>query len=42
MPSGVYFYRLSIVPSAQNVISTGSQAGQVGEILETRKMVLMK
>jgi hypothetical protein len=42
MPSGVYFYRLSVVPSAQNLVTTDSQNGQVDEILETRKMVLMK
>ena len=35
MPSGVYIYRLSVVP-------TDSHNGQVDEILETRKMVLLK
>jgi hypothetical protein len=42
VPSGVYFYRLSVVPVARNLVSTDSQNGQVDEILETRKMVLIK
>jgi hypothetical protein len=42
VPSGVYFYRLSAVPSAHNFNSTDSQKGQFDEILETKKMVLMK
>ena len=42
VPSGVYFYRLSVVPSARNLVSTDNQTGQVDELLETRKMVLMK
>jgi hypothetical protein len=42
VPSGVYFYRLSVVPSARNLGTTDTQTGQVEELLETRKMVLMK
>jgi aminopeptidase N len=42
VPSGVYFYRLSVEPSVRTTISTSNQIGHLDEILETRKMVLMK
>jgi hypothetical protein len=42
-PSGVYFYRLSAVPSVQrDLVPTEGQNGQAGGILQTRKMLLLK
>jgi hypothetical protein len=43
LPSGVYFYRLSAVPSAQrDLVPTNGWNGQAGTYSETRKLVLVK
>jgi hypothetical protein len=41
--SGVYFYRLSAVPSLRrDLVSTDDRAGQAGSFSETKKLVLLK
>ncbi len=43
MSSGVYFYRLSAVPSAQrNLVPANGRNGQTGTFEETKKLILMK
>jgi photosystem II stability/assembly factor-like uncharacterized protein len=43
MPSGVYFYRLSVVPSARrDLVPTEGRNGQAGSFTETKKLVLLK
>jgi len=43
LPSGVYFYRLSAMPSAQRVhVLTNGRIVQPGSFSETRKLVLLK
>ena len=43
VPSGMYFYRLSVVPSARrDLVPTEGRNGQAGEFMETRKMVLLR
>jgi beta-glucanase (GH16 family) len=43
LPSGVYFYRLSVVPSARRDLDlTKDQDGKAGSYLETKKLVLMR
>ncbi|MBN1397067.1 MAG: T9SS type A sorting domain-containing protein [Bacteroidetes bacterium] len=42
-PSGVYYYRLSVVPATQqNRVSAYSRNGQSGIFTETKKLVLLK
>ena len=42
-PSGVYFYRLSVVPSARrDLVPTDGGNGQAGSYIETKKLVLLK
>ncbi len=40
--SGVYFYRLSVVPEAPRDLVPTSRDGQAREFVETKKLVLMK
>jgi hypothetical protein len=43
MPSGIYFYRLSVVPSARrDLVPTDSRNGQAGLFTETKKLVLLR
>ena len=43
MPSGVYFYRLSVVPSARrDLVPTEGRNGQSGYFTETKKLVLLR
>jgi hypothetical protein len=43
LSSGIYFYRLSIVPSARrDLVSIKDQNGQAGSFTETKKLVLLK
>jgi hypothetical protein len=43
LPSGVYFCRLSIVPSAQrDLVPTEGRNGQAGRYSETKKLMLLK
>jgi hypothetical protein len=43
MPSGVYFYRLSVVPSARgDLVPTEGKDGQTGSFSETKKLVFLK
>ena len=43
LPSGVYFYRLNVVPLTQhNLISTNSRGGQIGMFTKARKFILLK
>ncbi|MBN1396584.1 MAG: lamin tail domain-containing protein [Bacteroidetes bacterium] len=43
MASGVYFYRLSVVPTTQrDRVPTDSRNGQAGNFTATKKMLLMK
>jgi hypothetical protein len=43
MPSGMYFYRLSVVPAdGRNGQSRQTTGGQAGTYTETRKLVLLK
>ena len=42
-PSGVYFYRLSVMPAAQRgLITTNNRSGQVGTFIETKKLILLR
>ena len=41
--SGIYFYRLSVVPSARrDLVPTGHRNGQTGSSTERKKMILLK
>ena len=43
LPSGIYFYRLSVVPSARrDLVPTGGRSGQAGQYVETRAMTVLK
>ena len=43
VPSGIYFYRLSVVPSARrDLIPTEGRNGQAGEYVETKKMTVLR
>ncbi len=43
IPSGVYFYRLSVVPSARrDFITTDDRDGQAGLFSKTKKLVLLR
>jgi hypothetical protein len=43
MSSGIYFYRLSVVPSARrDLVPTEGRNGQAGSFTETKKLVLLK
>jgi len=43
VPSGIYFYRLSVVPSARrDLVPTGGRSGQAGQYVETRAMTVLK
>ena len=43
VPSGVYFYCLSVVPSARrDLVPTEGRNGQAGEYVETKKMILLR
>ena len=43
MTSGVYFYRLSVVPSApRDLVPTDDRDGQAGSYTETKKLVLLR
>ena len=43
MPSGVYFYRLSVVPSARrDLVPTDGRDGQAGNLVETKKLILLR
>ncbi len=40
--SGVYFYRLSVVPEARRDLVPTSRDGQAGEYVETKKLIVLK
>jgi hypothetical protein len=43
LPSGIYLYRLSVVPSARrDLVPTEGRNGQAGGYVATRKMILTK
>jgi len=43
LPSGIYFYRLSVVPSARrDLVPTEGRDGQAREFVETKRMILLK
>jgi hypothetical protein len=43
IPSGVYFYRLFVMPSArQDPATTDSRGGQAGNYIDTKKLVLLR
>ena len=43
VPTGIYFYRLSVVPTARrDLVPTEGRNGQAGESVETRTMLLVK
>ncbi len=43
LPSGVYFYRLSVGPTARrDLVPTNGRDGQAGSYMETKKMALIK
>lgn len=43
IPSGVYFYRLSLVPSVRrDLVPTDGRDGQAGNYTETKKFILLK
>jgi hypothetical protein len=43
LPSGVYFYRLSVVPTAQrDLVPTNGRNGQAGTFTQTKKLVLLR
>ena len=43
LPSGVYFYRLSVVPSARrDLVPTDGRDGQASNFVETKKLVLLR
>jgi hypothetical protein len=43
MPSGVYFYRLTVLLSArQDLVPTEGQDGQAGSYSETKKLILLR
>jgi hypothetical protein len=43
LPSGVYFYRLSVVPSARrDLFPTDGRDGQADNFVETKKLILLR
>jgi hypothetical protein len=42
MSSGIYFYRLSVVPSTRDHVPTNGRDGQAGKYDETKKLVLIR
>jgi predicted esterase len=43
IPSGIYFYRLSVVPSARrDLVPTDGRDGQTGNYIDTKKLILLK
>jgi len=42
LPSGVYFYRLSVSPLARRDLVTRERDGQAGDYVQSKKLVLLK